>query len=63
MVKKKEEIEYFHIVINENSPLVKKLKMSKVTLDCVTYEELLQKLWDIATNINPAIKQIDKEIK
>ena len=63
VAKKSEEGEYFHLCIPENSTLVKKLKLAKINLDCTTYEELLQKIWDIATNIEPVIKQVDKEVK
>jgi hypothetical protein len=62
VIKKREEQEYFHICLNENSSLVKKLKMAKVTLDCLTYEELLQKMWDICTKIEPALKQVEKGV-
>ncbi len=62
-LQKKEEDQYFHIVINEKSPLIKKLKLAKIHLDCLTMEELIQKLWDIATKIEPVVRKVNREAK
>jgi len=60
VIKKRGEVEYFHICITEDSPLVKKLKMAKVTLDCSTYEELIERLWHIATKIEIRIGDVER---
>jgi len=60
---RKEDIEYFHVTIRDESTLVKKLKLAKVQLDCLTFEELIQRLWDIAKHQNNIIKIIDGGVK
>jgi len=58
----KEEIKYFHIPIRESSPLINQLRHAKITLQCLTYEELIQKLWNIVTKIEPALKSEEREM-